>query len=181
MKGHFSVLYFNARSILPKIDFLRVLCSMYKPDCICIVESWLSSDILDSELCIHGYDIIRRDRSRHGGGVLLFINSVFTHNLVFTGSPELELAIVTVRLLSASLNNSPFYGPPDFHTDNLLTALRTHIINPPLLSDFIPLRDFNVKYLDTSHSLSSCICSHSFTTHSSSLVDLVFLSQDLKT
>ena len=165
---------------------------MYKPDCICIVESWVSSDILDSELCIHGYDIICRDRSRYGGGVLLFINSVFTHHLVFTGSPELELAIVTVRLLSASLTIALFYRPPSSHTsilDNLLTVLCTHI-NPPLLSNFILLGDFNVNYLDTSHPLFPKLLSVSnslslsqvvsvpthYTAHSSSLIDLIFLS-----
>ena len=106
---------------MPKIDFLRVLCSMYKPDCVCIVESWLSSDILDNELCIEGFDIIRLDRNRHGGGILLFINSVLTHHLVFTGSPELELVIVTVHSLSIAL----FYRSPGSQSvilDNLLTA-----------------------------------------------------------
>lgn len=129
--GHISLLYFNARSILPKIDYLRVICNMYKPDCVCIVESWLSCDILDSELCIDGYNIVRLDRNRHGGGVLLFINSVFTHNLVFTGSPDLELVILTVQL-SVPLTIALFYRPPGSHSvilDKLLTALCTHI-NP---------------------------------------------------
>ena len=76
---------------------------MYKPDCVCIVESWLSSDIINNEFCIDGYNIVRLDRNRHGGGVLLFINSVFTHHLVFTGSRDLELVVVTIHLLSVSL------------------------------------------------------------------------------
>ena len=46
-----------------------------------------------------------------GDGVL-FSSSVFTHDLVFTGSPELELMIVTVCLLSASLTTVLFYRPP---------------------------------------------------------------------
>ena len=41
--------------------------------------------------------IVRLDCTRHGGGVLLFINSVFTHHFVFTGSPELELVVVTIH------------------------------------------------------------------------------------
>ena len=78
---------------------------MYEPDCICIVESWLSGDIHDSEFCIDGNDIICLDCNRHGGGVLLFINSVFTHHAVFTGRHELELVIV---LLSVSLTIALF-------------------------------------------------------------------------
>ena len=101
---------------------------------------------------------IYRLRNVRAGYVLYraLVNSVFTHHLVFTGSPELELVIVTVHLLSASLTIALFYRPPSSHTvilDNLLTALCTHIyINPPLLSNFILLGDFNVNYLDTSSS-----------------------------
>ena len=164
---------------------------MYKPDCVCIVESWLSSDILDSEFCIDGYDVIRLDRNRHGSGVLLFINSVFTHHVVFTGRPELELVIVSVRLLSVSLTIALFYLSPGSQSvilDNLLTAFCTHI-NPPLLSNFILLRDFNVNYFDTSHPLFSKLLSVSnsltltqvsvpthYSSNSNSLIDLVFLS-----
>ena len=68
---------------------------MHKPDCVCIVESWLSSDIFDSEICIIS---IRLDCNRRGGGALLFINSIFTHHVVF---PELELVIVSIHLLFA--------------------------------------------------------------------------------
>ena len=62
---------------------------MHTPDCICIVESWLSDGIQNSELCVSGYDV-RLDRNRHGGGVLLYINSVFTHCILFPGSSELD-------------------------------------------------------------------------------------------
>ena len=41
----FNLLYLNARSLLPKLDELHVLCVSYSYDIICIVESWLSSDI----------------------------------------------------------------------------------------------------------------------------------------
>ena len=85
----------------------------------CIVESWLSSDIIDSEFCIDGYNIVRLDRTRHGGGILLFINSVFAHHLVFTGSPELELVVVTIHLLLVSLTIALFYRPPGSHSSLL--------------------------------------------------------------
>ena len=67
-----SILYYNARSILPKIDALRAEVFIRKPFIICIVESWLSHDISDDELFITGYHIHRLDRDRHGGGVLMY-------------------------------------------------------------------------------------------------------------
>ena len=191
--SNFSVLYFNARSLLPKLDYLRVICNMNKPDCVCIVESWLNSDIQDNELQIDGYDIVRLDRNRHGGGVMFYLNSVYSHSTLFTGTLELELVIISVRLQFSSLTIALFYRPPGSSLtvlDNLLTVLCTYV-NPVLLSNFILLGDFNVNYFDTSHSLFSklLLVSNSlaltqvvsdaiahYSSNSNSLIDLIFLS-----
>ena len=45
--SNLSVLYYNARSLLPKIDHLRAVCALYSPDIVCIVETWINDDILD--------------------------------------------------------------------------------------------------------------------------------------
>ena len=76
-------MYFNVRSLLPKIDNLRILCSVHSPDIICVVESWLDSDITDSEISIQGFSIIRLDRCRHGGGVLMYVKTVFSYLFSF--------------------------------------------------------------------------------------------------
>ena len=39
---------------------------------MCIVESWMENEIYDNEMSIDGYNIVRADRNRHGGGVLIF-------------------------------------------------------------------------------------------------------------
>ena len=46
-------MYFNCRSLLPKIDELAALCSANKPDVVCLVETWLCMDILDMERYKH--------------------------------------------------------------------------------------------------------------------------------
>jgi len=46
----FSVLYYNARSLFPKMDCLHALVSIHKPDTICIVETWLCPDITAVEI-----------------------------------------------------------------------------------------------------------------------------------
>ena len=51
-KHNLIVLYYNARSLSPKIDYLIANCEIHKPDIICITESWLSSDILNCEIAI---------------------------------------------------------------------------------------------------------------------------------
>ena len=80
ISNHLKILYYNARSLLPKLDDLKVLSETQFPDIICVVETWLSSDISDSELEITNYQIFRRDRDRHGGGVLMYVHSSFAVN-----------------------------------------------------------------------------------------------------
>ena len=73
--SNLNILYFNARSLLPKIDELRVICETTKPDVVCIVETWLDGDISDSEITITDYNVTRLVRNRHGGGLAFYIKS----------------------------------------------------------------------------------------------------------
>ena len=57
----------NAQSLVTKIDDLTVLLSIHHVDTACITESWLSSSVPDSEVCINGYTIVRNDRSLNIG------------------------------------------------------------------------------------------------------------------
>ena len=85
-----NLLYLNARSILPKIDELRALCIANPYDIVCVVESWLSSDIENAELFIPGFSIFRKDRNRHGGGIIVFVKSslpCIVLPLIFTFCP----------------------------------------------------------------------------------------------
>ena len=75
-------MYFNCRSLLPKIDELAALC----------VETWLSVDVSDSEVAIHNYSPVRLDRNRHGSGV-----AVYVCNCVF--DDVLSLALLSWSLL----------------------------------------------------------------------------------
>lgn len=67
----FSLINFNCRSLLPKLDKLAALCSANNPNIVCLVETWLCDDVLNNEVCIPNYSIIGHDRSRHGGEVAI--------------------------------------------------------------------------------------------------------------
>ena len=58
-KHNLIVLYYNARSLSPKTDHFIANCEIHKPDIICITESWLSSDILNCEIAMPIYNIVR--------------------------------------------------------------------------------------------------------------------------
>ena len=73
-------LHLNARSLLPKIEELKLIAKKSRAAVIGITESWLDSSVEDIEIEIPGYNIHRRDRDRHGGGVCLYIKSNLPFN-----------------------------------------------------------------------------------------------------
>ena len=77
-------LYYYTRSIVFKIDDLKANCLLYKPDTVCIVETWLGSDVMDSEICIPDYELTRLDRDRHGGGVIIYVADHLPFTVIFS-------------------------------------------------------------------------------------------------
>ena len=68
-----SILFYNARSLLPKFDELLALCDEKHPGVVCVVETWLGEEITDSEISLPDYQLYHLDRNRHGGGVLMYV------------------------------------------------------------------------------------------------------------
>ena len=71
--GTLSILCYNARSILPEMDNLAAFVLVHEPDIACIVESWLERDVGQYEIMLPNFVSVRLDRSRHSGGILLWI------------------------------------------------------------------------------------------------------------
>ena len=70
------VLLTNIRSLLPKIEEIRIISTMKKPDIICITETWLDSSVDSTLIHIPGYLLCRTDRNdRRGGGTAVYIRS----------------------------------------------------------------------------------------------------------
>ena len=65
----------NINSLVKHVDELRVLLSEFSVDILSINETKLDEPIKSSALHIPGYEFIRRDRSRNGGGVGFYIKS----------------------------------------------------------------------------------------------------------
>jgi len=50
--NYLNIMYFNAQSLLPKMDKLRAFVDAQRPHIVCIVETWLSSETSDNELSL---------------------------------------------------------------------------------------------------------------------------------
>ena len=65
--------HININSLLPKIDELRAIAYSTKLSVIGITESKLDDTVTNAEISIEGYDVLRCDRNRRGGGVTCYI------------------------------------------------------------------------------------------------------------
>jgi hypothetical protein len=71
-----SVLVLNAILLIIWAE-LRIMAKESKAAVIAISETWLDSSVINSEIQIEGYSILRNDRDRHRGGVCThIINSI---------------------------------------------------------------------------------------------------------
>ena len=183
-----NILYTNCRSVLPKIDELRCLASQHSPHIICLCETWLDDTILDCELNIPSFSIVRRDRCRNGGGIAIYIHESITFKVV-SSHVHLELLTIQLNLPSKSLTCCLFYRPPS-STTSVLTDLEDTLdaLPPSKTTNLLVLGDFNIDVSNGTgnHTLSSIqdlceiICRPTrLSKTTSTLIDHVYLSDPL--
>ena len=80
MRG-FKIDHLNIRSLVKNIDQLRIYLSNQKYNILSINKTMLDSTISNYEINISGYDIVRKDRNRNGGGVALYIRNVIDYKI----------------------------------------------------------------------------------------------------
>ena len=108
----------NINSLAAHIDELRIFINNTKIDILCINETKLDQTISDHEVCLPGFDIIRKDRrvnGRQGGGVCIYVRA----NLNFKIRNDLQseilenLIVEIIKPQSKSILVSTWYRPPD--------------------------------------------------------------------
>jgi exonuclease III len=78
LKG-FKVGHLNIASLMKHKDELSIFITKNSFDVLCINETRLDSSIYNSEVEIAGYDLIRKDRNRNGGGVAIYVRNVIPY------------------------------------------------------------------------------------------------------
>ena len=120
------------------MDELATNCLLYKPDIICIVETWLDKDIKDSEVNIPSYSLTTLDRNRHGGGIAIYVANNLPFLLVVAGPNLLKFMVICVKLLHGKLGVSLLYRPPST-THNFFDIFSSVLtsLNIPLYTYFL--------------------------------------------
>ena len=122
-------------------------------DLFFLTETWLNSNIIDSNFCPLGYSVIRKDRVGRGGGVAVIFKNFL--NLIevktnFVSSDGFEFLCFDLILKKLKLRFLCVYIPPSSSkslviVSNMIDLIR-HLI--PKQSPFYILGDFNLPNID---------------------------------
>lgn len=181
----------NARSLLPKMDLLRALCSVKAYDIISVQESWLNSTINDFEIAIPGYTIFRKDRSQRYGGITVYVQNDIKCSLFDAVGQSGESLWLSLQLRSASVTFGTIYFPSPSNSDIETLDIFLNSLSAEAHRNVILCGDFNIDHMPNVTSslrtkLEACTQSHGLTQlvtkptritpTSKTLIDLVYTS-----
>lgn len=92
------IIHVNARSLLPKMDMLRIWSESTGADLFIVSETWLSKKILDKDVGIYGFNIYRSDRPRKGGGVAICVKHNLAARVIFSKSAVKQFEILALKI-----------------------------------------------------------------------------------
>ena len=98
-------LHANTRSLLPKMDQLKVWVHSFNPDVLVINDTWLRKSVLNTDVNLPDYNFFRHDRSSKGGGVAIFTMDHLQCLVVSTKSvpKQFDLQVLSIKLSNSSL------------------------------------------------------------------------------
>ena len=114
--NNFTIVHYNINSITApgRLDQLSDISSVLKLDILVLTESKLDDTIPSNLITLPGYhEPLRRDRNRHGGGVLVYIseNLIFNHQKHLQ-SENYEHIWVDIKSGNAKFALNALYLPP---------------------------------------------------------------------
>ena len=133
----FKIFFWNARSLINKIDQTRLVVDEKMPQIFCINKTWLKLQIPDTMISINEYTLIRSDRlikntlgyTKRVGGLALYVKNgisfVTLDNQTHTSSGA-DLEVQTVRInrkLTRPMYIISIYQPPTGNIDTMYTFL----------------------------------------------------------
>ena len=118
-----AVYFFNAQSVIRKMEELKAIVAMEKPDIIAITETWANEAIGDAHLKIDGYEIIGREDRRdtmggRGGGIIIHaVKNLHVWKIETSGEFN-QVAAVTMRCGSVDIKIHVVYRSPNSNEQN---------------------------------------------------------------
>ena len=165
-KKYLKVYYTNCRSVRNKMDLLKGISCVEKPDIIALTETWLNSAGRDfkTEFEIEGYNVFNKDREgRNGGGVAIFVRdslSSYVNTKIRSddGNETLWVEIINGR---DKLLLGCIYRPPDLSRHKSALILN-ELSEAAKYKNVVIMGDFNYRDIDWDNNVGGSIDSEEF-------------------
>lgn len=97
------MIYINAQSLVKNLAKIQILAEKIKPRLIFCSETCVTSDILDSELEIENYNIVRcNSYSRHTGGTITYLQKSLLYDIIHNKNYENNTWCLSVEVKSVA-------------------------------------------------------------------------------
>ena len=146
-KGLYFI-HININSLLPKIEEIRHMTKITNAAIAGIGETKLDKSIFSSEIDIEGYDLLRFDRSRRGGGVACYVKKSLAYNYRDNFCKNTESIFIDIFLpKTKTILIGILYRPPD--KNDFVKNLEETFTNRNILDkqECYLLVDFNINIL----------------------------------
>ena len=96
----------NINSLLSKIGELRFIAKSTNAVVIGICEFKLDASVLEQEISIDNYKILRCDRNSHGGSLACCVRNDLSYNILSVFPREIENIFFSILLSNSKLSTS---------------------------------------------------------------------------
>jgi len=145
-KGKFTILHLNLNSVFNKIAHVFNILDMGKCDIIMLNEVKLDSN-MPSKMFLHNdYDLIRRDRTASGGGIMIYVKKCYKI-IEQVASTDFELIYFKIIINGISYKFISAYKPPDVGDNDFIEHLDTFIHSNNSNSNWFIIGDLNCDLL----------------------------------
>ena len=125
--------------MLSKIEELRYFAKSTNAFVIGICESKLDPSVLEQEISLDNYKILRCDRNRHGGGVACYVRNYLSYNILSVFPSETENIFFEILLPNSKpVTVGTIYCPPPSQT-NFLEVVNNNMIKIDSVNTMFPL------------------------------------------
>jgi hypothetical protein len=145
MMHSLTIVSWNARSLVPKIDEVRDFVYRNSVDILCLQETWLNRLVSDSVASIPNYDLIRVDRPNQSGygGVAMYIRNELQYARLLLGGPsDCESLWVRLNLSYGYVTVGNIYRPLKSNCTTFLASLEDTVAP---MCNCILIGDFNMQ------------------------------------
>lgn len=79
LKNKLNVCHINVQSLcarqFSKFEELKMTFCGSNIDIVCMTETWLDDSITDNMIAMNGFNLLRNNRNRHGGGICVYFKN----------------------------------------------------------------------------------------------------------